>query len=543
MFKVVIYCSLVLGVLFFSGCQDNTASQPSNENPWARNDVYSVVAGEGEHLAVLANDSDPDGELDQSGIEIISSPQHGTAVVSSEGTVVYRAEATYRGEDMFVYRVKDNEGAYSNEANVTLSVTLPNEAPVALNDTFSVWTGVARMLDILANDTDRDGTLDKGSVEILTPPAYGSVTVDDVTGMVEYRSQNGYAGEDVFRYRVKDDNGTFSNVAVVYLYIQDPNLAPIASPDSFSVVSGGEVTVNVLSNDKDPDGKLDMASLRIVKQPLHGSARVDTVNGVIIYTAEKGYSGVDTLSYQVADTEGSYSNEAVVTGTVLAVLRPVRQERSAVEWYMQLSIENLTNGQVYNGAKVGEVVTNTEASRLSLIAFDGVGYPHVNIVCKDPTGKDTTEYTVYFRAFPSDVERKSWFIEVRSSDANADMSLRWQGLYIMSVYTDEEGRVRYSTHVSLNNPLLKEMKLVDIDTKEEIAAVEDGTFQSYYFNMNGQNSRTFEWVVEENSTVSSQSVQPAHKNVPLKRKILKRTDPEPFDPYRPPFLKGVDGQL
>lgn len=48
----------------------------------------------------------------------------------------------------------------------------------------------------------------------------------------------------------------------------------------------------------------------------------------------------------------------------------------------------------------------------------------------------------------------------------------------------------------MTNPLIKQMKLVDVDNNKEIQAIRDGHIMKYTFNMNGSDTHAFEWVVE-----------------------------------------------
>ncbi len=60
-------------------------------------------------------------------------------------------------------------------------------------------------IDVMANDTDVDGTVDPTSVAIITSPANGSVSVDPVTGEVTYTPDPDFNGTDIFVYEVCDD--------------------------------------------------------------------------------------------------------------------------------------------------------------------------------------------------------------------------------------------------------------------------------------------------------------------------------------------------
>lgn len=98
------------------------------------------------------------------------------------------------------------------------------------------------------------------------------------------------------------------------------NDQPTAVVDSASVTTA-QATLNVLSNDADPDGSLAANSVRIVQAPAHGTA-ASGANGAITYTPTAGYSGSDSFTYTVSDDQGYASNAATVNLTVTAVIAP-----------------------------------------------------------------------------------------------------------------------------------------------------------------------------------------------------------------------------
>src|SRR4029079_15812316 len=99
--------------------------------------------------------------------------------------------------------------------NGTFGITLENAAPVASTDTVTTVKNIKTVIDILANDTDADGTLDPATVAIGSGPAHGSVTIDTATGKITYTPTTGYVGADSFTYTVKDDDGVISNESTV----------------------------------------------------------------------------------------------------------------------------------------------------------------------------------------------------------------------------------------------------------------------------------------------------------------------------------------
>jgi Bacterial Ig domain len=96
----------------------------------------------------------------------------------------------------------------------------------------------------------------------------------------------------------------------IELFAQE-NERPLASDDTATVAGGSTVAIDVLANDRDTDGSLDAASIRIVTQPIGGTVVVS--GGTVSYSARSDFSGTDSFSYAVADTQGRESAGALVT--------------------------------------------------------------------------------------------------------------------------------------------------------------------------------------------------------------------------------------
>jgi ELWxxDGT repeat protein len=95
----------------------------SNVAPIAGNDSASSKNDAPVTIDVLANDSESGGTVDPTSVQIVSKPAHGSVSVTASGSVVYTPVAGYSGSDSFTYSDADVQGALSNTATVTVSVT------------------------------------------------------------------------------------------------------------------------------------------------------------------------------------------------------------------------------------------------------------------------------------------------------------------------------------------------------------------------------------------------------------------------------------
>jgi hypothetical protein len=95
------------------------------------------------------------------------------------------------------------------------------------------------------------------------------------------------------------------------------NQKPIAADDP-NVVTNQDtaVTINVLANDRDPDGALSPDTVEVVSHPSNGTATAQS-NGTIDYQPNSGFRATDSFMYRVQDNKGALSNTATVTVTIV----------------------------------------------------------------------------------------------------------------------------------------------------------------------------------------------------------------------------------
>jgi hypothetical protein len=178
--------------------------------------------------------------------------------------------------------------------------------PVATGDTITTTENVAGSVDVLANDSP-DGDV---SVSGYSQPTHGTVAVSG--SVATYTPTTGYVGADSFTYTIDDSRGG-SDTGTVSVTVSDQ--APVATDDALAAIMSQPSSMNVLTNDSDPDG--DMLTVTAFTQGAHGT--VAFAGGVATYTPATGYSGSDSFTYTVDDGHG-----ATATGDVtVTVTNPV----------------------------------------------------------------------------------------------------------------------------------------------------------------------------------------------------------------------------
>lgn len=286
------------------------AQQATNQVPVAQPDTVSTAEETAITVAVLANDTDPDGNaLTVTGFV---SPTHGTAVINGAATVTYTPAANYVGVDTFAYTVSDGQGGTA-VGTVIITVTAANDVPVAVGDTVTASAG-ATSIAVLTNDTDPDG--DTLTITAVTQGAHGTVG-SSAGGVVTYTPTVGYSGQDVFTYTVSDGHGgTATGTVTVTVSAVAVNRAPVAVGDTLSAQQDMSKVISVLANDTDPDG--DTLAVATATPAAHGTVAVNA-NGTVTYTPVAGYVGQDIFTYTARDA-GGLTAVGTVTVTVTATV-------------------------------------------------------------------------------------------------------------------------------------------------------------------------------------------------------------------------------
>ena len=155
----------------------------------------------------------------------------------------------------------------------------------------------------------------------VASPAHGTAAIE--AGRIRYTPTTGFNGADSFTYGISGKSGLTATAAVAISVTPTvvPPTAPVAAPDTATVVQGGSVLIDVLGNDT-PGSVLSS-----VASPAHGTAAIEA--GKIRYTPTTGFNGADSFTYVITGQSGLTAPAAVaisVTSTppgIVATAPPV----------------------------------------------------------------------------------------------------------------------------------------------------------------------------------------------------------------------------
>jgi hypothetical protein len=171
---------------------------------------------------VLENDTPP-----ESGVLmaiLITDPQHGEWISfdPETGDYTYEPDDGYVGTDTFTYFATDGELV---SEPITVTITITNTLPEAVNDMVTTEMGQIVIIDVLANDSDPDG--DPITVGSFSYEGSGTLVLNE-DGTFTYTPGEDFSGEESFMYSASDPQiGAESTDATVTITVNAPVTEPV----------------------------------------------------------------------------------------------------------------------------------------------------------------------------------------------------------------------------------------------------------------------------------------------------------------------------
>ncbi|BCD87276.1 hypothetical protein PSm6_36830 [Pseudomonas solani] len=284
------------------------------------------------------------------------------------GKLVFVPDGNENGAPYATFKYQVSDGStYSNVATVTINVAAVNDAPVAVDDSFSTNEDTA--VTITANGLfgadgtgpNNDSDVDSGAFDNIKVTQLATdgvlklngvaVTLNQVITLADINAgklvfvpdgnENGspYA---TFQYQVSDGS-LYSNTATVTITVNPVNDAPVAVNDTFSTTEDTSVTITAAGlfgadgTGPDNDSDVDSSSFANIKVTQLASNGVLQLNGVavtlgqvisaadinankLVFVPDSNENGSPYATFQYQVSDGSlYSNTATVTINVSAV--------------------------------------------------------------------------------------------------------------------------------------------------------------------------------------------------------------------------------
>jgi VCBS repeat-containing protein len=276
-----------------------------------------------------------------------------------------------------------NTGAVAGGGTVVL--------PVAVNDTVTTLEDTATTIAVLANDTNAAG----GTVRVTSAPLLGTAVVN-ADGSISYTPRLNAFGSDTLSYTVTVGTQV-SNAASVAITITGVNDPSVANPDSLTAIANLAATLNVTSNDTDPDGAADIVAVANLSAVTPGAGTTGTATAIasgksVSFTATA--AGIYSFTYQARDAAGALSNPTTVTVTVASAETVSITRAEYVVSKSRIRVQGAVSPAA--GQSITVVFLNSVGTVLGTagtVAADALGAWTVDTVVALPTGANRVRAT------------------------------------------------------------------------------------------------------------------------------------------------------
>ena len=316
---------------------------------------------------------------------------YGSLTITSDGGVTFIPVADWNGNvPVVTYTATDGR----DNGSVTSTLTIQyNAFPDAVDDNATTHAGVAKVIDVLAND--RFSNSDK-AVTAVTQGNNGSVAIEN--GKVRYTPNAGFNGTDSFTYTVT--SGGVTETATVNVTIA--NIAPVAHDDFTWTAEDTTLTrsaaTGLLANDSDDDNDALAITQFSTGTQIYAAGQTATLAGMgdLTINADGSYTfvpvadwngAVQPILYQVSDGNGGFS-----VATLLLTVNPIADavnDSVSTHADVPVVIDALDNDSFSNSDQTISGVTAAAHGTVTIENNTLVYRPNAGYV-----GSDTFDYTV-----------------------------------------------------------------------------------------------------------------------------------------------------
>lgn len=395
---------------------------PVEDAPTAVDDSATTNEDTAVQIALLDNDSDPEGNMNAASAVVVTAPAKGSVSIVN-GIATYTPATNENGQDSFTYTVADTALNTSEQATVVVTITPVNDAPVAANLTISTDEDTpSAALAVRAAATDIEDGIPTGELTLTSTPTLGLVTLDQEAGTLVYTPNTNEVGEETFTYTITDSDGLASASANITVNIGAINDRPVVGDDSVTTDEDVTVVLDILANDSDvEDQGFNGANVTLEDQGNGAGsyAKADVTilaDGTLEIAPKQDETGSFSFTYTLTDSEGLASLPATVTVT----LTPVNDAPVAVDNSVELQEEgsfevnvlgndfdvdegdsfDLSSVTVVSAAQNGQTTVTAQGTIVYTANTNYFGNDSFTYTVKDQAGAVSNEATVTLSVTP-----------------------------------------------------------------------------------------------------------------------------------------------
>ncbi|MCI4658185.1 Ig-like domain-containing protein [Cryobacterium zhongshanensis] len=305
-----------------------------NQKPFAIKDAVSARPDRQVAVAVLVNDTDPDGDtltLLKDGLTV---PAGIEAKIAGDRVLVQTPSA--QGESSISYTATDPWGATAiGTLQVSVSKDAPLKAPIARDDRVASADIVGKTavdVPVLRNDEDPDGSAANLTVTVADPAA--TVATGGVVRVTLA------AAAQIILYTTTDADGLTASAFILVPGLEQQRPTLTTPVKTVEVKSGAPVTLNLADYVTVAAGKTPRITVATSVTAAHASgAALIKDESTLQYTSAADYAGPDAISFEVTDGTGPDDPKGLtaVLSIPITVLAPDNRAPSFVGGTVELA--------------------------------------------------------------------------------------------------------------------------------------------------------------------------------------------------------------
>ncbi|WP_416350892.1 PKD domain-containing protein [Rivularia sp. UHCC 0363] len=369
--------------------------------PTANNDTATTNQGKPVTINVLDNDTDADGTINPSTIQIESAPVNGNITINDDGTITYTPSGNAT-VDTFTYTVKDNDNNTSNTA--TVNITINNSAPSireiivepnlseGIAATFSANAIDEEEITYSWNFGDNTPTLNGQSVThtfldngtytatLTVTDSNGASTVETLTLNVNNIAPTVTAGEDqtTIDFQAITFNGNYTDPGILDTHtirweFGDGTVVENELNPNYTYTNPGTYTATLSVTDKDGGSSSDTLQIQVNNAAptiteITGDTNLEE-GAIANFNATATSHGDDTLTYTwdfgdgSTTVEGETVNHQFADNGTYTVTLTVTNQGGSTQQTLTVNVDNVS--------PVVEALDNQITLQGTTVNFDG----------------------------------------------------------------------------------------------------------------------------------------------------------------------------
>ena len=290
---------------------------------------------------------------------------------------------------------------------VTLTLADPESVLTECTATVTVIDTVSPLAVCRDTTIQLDGNAyHKLSPEEVTTTLFDACGIDNLL-LSQYEFGCEDIGTNLIELTATDINGNISNCTAAVAILG--NIAPLAQPDTVYTLKNEPVNINVAQNDydispKDIKTNINSSSVNTQYGPARGTAEVNPKTGIVTYTPDMDFTGMDNFVYEICD-DGIPCEPMCATASVVIYVREPNTPPVAEDDYYSIMCFMLEDNLLDNDhdpeensiSATTEPVMPTRHGEL-VISEDGSFMYQPD---RDYTGPDSFRYEVCDDGIPS----------------------------------------------------------------------------------------------------------------------------------------------